>query len=44
MYSAFGQKDGVAYMIFKVDDIDKFEETLAAKDVNVSGVEEFGLK
>ena len=44
MYSAFGQKDGGAYMIFKVDDIDKFEETLAAKDVNVSGVEEFGLK
>ena len=44
MYSAFGQKDGVAYMIFKVDDIDKFEETLAANDVNVSGIEEFGLK
>lgn len=40
MYSAFGKKDGVAYMIFKVDDIDKFEQTLAQYGVNVSDVDE----
>ncbi len=44
MYSAFGQREGVAYMIFKTNDVDKLEDVLASRGVNVEDADEFGLK
>lgn len=44
MYSVFGQKDGLAYMIFKVKDVDVFTSVLKKYFVTVSDNSDLGIK
>ena len=43
MYSAFGQGDGKAYMIFRVTDIDKLVQALQAGGIQPVTGEEMGI-
>lgn len=44
MYSVFGQKDGLAYMIFRVDDTDKLLEVLKKNDIKIADNSDLGIK
>ena len=44
MYSVFGQKDGLAYMIFKVKDVDIFTSILKKYFVIVASGDDLGIK
>jgi len=44
MYSVFGRKDGMAYMIFRVPDIQHLEEILAGEDIVPVGGEALGIE
>lgn len=44
MYSVFGQKDGLAYMIFKVKDVDVFTLVLKKYFVTVADNSDLGIK
>lgn len=44
MYSVFGQKDGLAYMIFKVKDVDGFVSVLEKNSVVVADGSDLGIK
>lgn len=44
MYSVFGQKDGLAYMIFKVNDVDIFMSVLKKYFVVVASGDDLGIK
>lgn len=44
MYSVFGQKDGLAYMIFKVKDVDAFTAVLKKYFVTVADNSDLGIK
>ena len=44
MYSVFGQKDGLAYMIFKVKDVDAFTAVLKKYFVTVADKSDLGIK
>lgn len=44
MYSVFGQKDGLAYMIFKVKDIDAFTNVLKKYFVKIANSSDLGIK
>ncbi len=44
MYSVFGRKDGLAYMIFRVSDIQHLEEILAGADIVPVGGEALGIE
>lgn len=44
MYSVFGQKDGLAYMIFKVKDVDAFTCVLKKYFVVVADGKDLGIK
>ena len=44
MYSVFGQKDGLAYMIFKVKDVDIFTSVLKKNFVVVATGDDLGIK
>ncbi len=44
MYSVFGQKDGLAYMIFKVKDTDSFTSVLKRYFVVVATGDDLGIK
>ena len=44
MYSVFGQKDGLAYMIFKVKDVDIFTSVLKRYFVVVASGKDLGIK
>lgn len=44
MYSVFGQKDGLAYMIFKVKDVDIFTSVLKKYFVVVAIGDDLGIK
>ena len=44
MYSVFGQKDGLAYMIFKVKDVDIFTSILKKYFVIVESGDDLGIK
>ena len=44
MYSVFGQKDGLAYMIFKVKDVDIFTSVLKKYFVVVATGDDLGIK
>ncbi|HAS37598.1 MAG TPA: amino acid-binding protein [Ruminococcaceae bacterium] len=44
MYSVFGQKDGLAYMIFKVKDVDIFTSVLKKYFVVVANENDLGIK
>lgn len=44
MYSVFGQKDGLAYMIFKVKDVDAFTSVLKKYFVVIADESDLGIK
>ena len=44
MYSSFGKEDGVAYMIFRVEDAEKLTQALQAAGFETAGPEELGIK
>ncbi|MBP3656058.1 MAG: ACT domain-containing protein [Clostridia bacterium] len=44
MYSLFTHKEGMAYMVFRIADEEKFAELLAAHGVILADKEELGLK
>lgn len=44
MYSVFGQKDGLAYMIFKVKDVEAFISVLEKYFVTVADNSDLGIK
>lgn len=44
MYSVFGQKDGLAYMIFKVKDVETFVSVLKKYFVTVADNSDLGIK
>lgn len=44
MYSSFGKKDGVAYMIFRVNTPEKLMEVLSAAGLEPAHPEELGIK
>ena len=44
MYSSFGKEDGIAYMIFRVDEPEKLTEILHAAGIATAGPEELGIK
>ncbi len=44
MYSVFGQKDGLAYMIFKVKDVDFFTSVLKKNSVVIANGADLGIK
>ena len=44
MYSSFGKEDGIAYMIFRVDEPEKLIEALHAAGIATAGPEELGIK
>lgn len=44
MYSVFGQTDGLAYMIFKVKDVDGFTSVLQKNSVVVASGADLGIK
>lgn len=43
MYSVFGQKDGLAYMIFKVSDPDKLIEDMEKNGIKTADYEDLGI-
>lgn len=43
MYSSFGKTDGIAYMIFRVDDPEKLETALIAGGITPATAEELGV-
>ena len=44
MYSLFTHKDGMAYMVFRIEDEAKFAELLRPYRIQLAGKEELGLK
>lgn len=44
MYSSFGKEDGVAYLIFRVDEPKKLAEALHAAGIPTAGDEELGIR
>ena len=44
MYSLFTHKEGKAYMVFRVSDVEKFAELLAARGISLAEKEELGLE
>jgi len=44
MYSLFTHKEGMAYMVFRISDEEKFAKLLAAHGVSLADKEELGLK
>ena len=44
MYSLFTHKEGMAYMVFRINDEEKFMKLLAAHGVSLADKEELGLK
>lgn len=44
MYSVFGQKDGLAYMIFKVKDVEAFISVLEKYFITVADNSDLGIK
>ena len=44
MYSMFGQGDGLAYMIFRVADIDRLASILAANGITPASGEDLGIQ
>ena len=44
MYSVFGQKDGLAYMIFKVKDVEAFISVLEKYFITVADNSDIGIK
>lgn len=44
MYSLFTHKDGMAYMVFRIEDEAKFAELLRPYRIMLAGKEELGLK
>ena len=44
MYSSFGKEDGIAYMIFRVDEPEKLTEALHAAGIATAEPEELGIK
>lgn len=44
MYSSFGKEDGVAYMIFRVEDAEKLTQALQTAGFETAGPEELGIK
>ncbi len=44
MYSVFGQQNGVAYMIFRVEDGEKFKAAMAAHHIALADTESFCLQ
>jgi len=44
MYSLFTHKEGMAYMVFRIDDEEKFAALLSAHGVSLADKEELGLK
>ena len=44
MYSVFGQKDGLAYMIFKVKDVEAFISVLEKNFITVADNSDLGIK
>lgn len=44
MYSVFGQKDGLAYMIFKVKDVDSFISVLKKYFIKIANSSDLGIK
>ena len=44
MYSVFGQKDGLAYMIFKVNDVEAFISVLEKYFITVADNSDLGIK
>lgn len=43
MYSSFGKNDGVAYMIFRVDEPDKLADVLEKSGIYAASPEEIGV-
>ncbi len=43
MYSSFGKRDGVAYMIFRVDEPEKLSEVLINAGIEPASPEELGV-
>lgn len=43
MYSIFGQPNGLAYMIFRVPDIDAARELLISNRIRIAELEELGI-
>lgn len=43
MYSSFGKEDGVAYMIFRVEEPEKLIQALEAAGIGTAGPEELGI-
>ena len=44
MYSSFGKSNGVAYMIFRVDDSQKLTDILHAAGIATADAEELGIR
>lgn len=44
MYSSFGKTDGLAYMIFRVEEPERLVEALSAAGIEPAGPEELGVK
>ena len=44
MYSLFTHKEGMAYMVFRIEDEAKFAELLRPYRIQLAGKEELGLK
>ena len=44
MYSIFGQPNGLAYMILRVDDVDAVRETLDRYDVHIADAADLGIE
>jgi len=44
MYSSFGENDGVAYMIFRVQDVDALHQALAAAGIPAAEPAQLGIK
>ena len=44
MYSLFTHKEGMAYMVFRIADEERFAALLKAHGINLAGKDELGLK
>ena len=44
MYSMFGNGNGMAYMIFRVADLERLESVLTANGISPSTAEELGIR
>ena len=44
MYSLFTHKEGMAYMVFRIDDEERFAALLSAHGISLADKEELGLK